>query len=242
MEKNNRISFVVYGRYALFSDPLTRVGGEKSSYHIPTYQAIKGVLESVYWKPTIYWVIERMRVLKPIRTESKNVKPLKYGGGNELSIYTYLRDVRYEVQAHFEWDKMRPELIEDRNENKHFFVAKRMIDRGGRRDYVFLGTRECQAYVEPCHFGEAPSYYDDFGELSFGLMFHGFDYPSDSGNSELVSRFWIPKMVDGVVEFIPPEECKVRKRVRSMVKEELEATPLDSDYSLNDIWSLVGEE
>ena len=36
----------------------------------------------------------------------------------------------------------------DRNENKHYFIAKRMIERGGRRD-VFLGACEYQAYVEP---------------------------------------------------------------------------------------------
>lgn len=234
MEKSNQVEFVVHGRYALFSDPLTRVGGEKATYQIPTYQALKGILESVYWKPTFHWIIERVRIINPIRTESKNVKPLKFGGGNDLSIYTYLRDVSYQVQAHFEWDENRSELAEDRNENKHFFVAKRMIDRGGRRD-VFMGTRECQAYVEPCSFGDGEGHYDH-DELVFSLMFHGFDYPSDTGEPELVSRFWVPKMINGVVEFIRPEECVKRKRVRNMEIQELTSTPLDDDQSLEDLW------
>ena len=38
----NTIEFEVYGTYALFSDPVMRVGGEKTSYHIPTYEALKG--------------------------------------------------------------------------------------------------------------------------------------------------------------------------------------------------------
>jgi CRISPR-associated protein Cas5d len=38
----NTVEFVVHGRYALFSDPITRVGGEKFSYQVPTYQALKG--------------------------------------------------------------------------------------------------------------------------------------------------------------------------------------------------------
>lgn len=38
----NNIEFKVTGRYALFTDPLTRVGGEKCSYHVPTYEALKG--------------------------------------------------------------------------------------------------------------------------------------------------------------------------------------------------------
>ena len=39
MEKyRNTIEFEVYGDYALFSDPVTRVGGEKSSYYITIYE------------------------------------------------------------------------------------------------------------------------------------------------------------------------------------------------------------
>ncbi len=235
MQKPNQVDLVVHGRYALFTDPLTKVGGEKATYHIPTYQALKGILESVYWKPTFNWIIERVRVMNPIRTESKSAKPLKYGGGNDLSIYTYLLDVSYQVQAHFEWNMHRPDLAQDRNENKHYFAAKRMIERGGRRD-VFLGARECQAYVEPCRFGEKDGFYDDYGELSFGLMFHGFDYPSDTGEPELVSRFWTPQLVNGVVEFCRPEECTARKWVRDMEMQVLSVTPVGDDVSIQDIW------
>lgn len=53
----------------------------------------------------------------------------------------------------FEFNLNHPELENDRNEHKHHNIAKRMVARGGRRD-VFLGTRECQAFVEPCVFGE----------------------------------------------------------------------------------------
>ncbi|SMP64771.1 type I-C CRISPR-associated protein Cas5c [Anoxynatronum buryatiense] len=235
MQNANTVAFTVYGRYALFSDPLTRVGGEKSSYQIPTYQALKGILESIYWKPTIVWVIDRVRVMKAIRTESKNVKPLKYSGGNDLSIYTYLRDVAYQVEAHFVWNENRPDLSHDRNENKHYFMARRMIERGGRRD-VFLGTRECQAYVEPCTFGDGEGFYDQYDQLSFGLMFHGFDYPSETGQETLVSRFWTPHMKQGIVDFITPDACDIRKNVRPMTLESIQAIPLEDDLSLADVW------
>ena len=149
----NQVEFKVYGRYALFSDPVTRVGGEKSSYQIPTYQALKGVMESIYWKPTITWVIDRVRVINPIITESKHIRPIMYSTpGNTLSIYSYLSDPVYQVQAHFIFNENRPELADDRNEDKHFQIAKRMIARGGRRD-IFLVTRACQAYVESRTFG-----------------------------------------------------------------------------------------
>lgn len=215
---NNRVEFKVYGRFALFTDPLTRVGGEKCSYHIPTYEALKGITHSIYWKPTLIWIVDKVRVMKPIRTQSKGVKPRKMGGGNDLSIYTYLQDVEYQVQAHFEWNEHRPDMKKDRIDGKHYQIAKRMIERGGRRD-IFLGTRECQGYVEPCVFGEGESHYQDVEELAFGLMFHGYDYPDETGVNELHTRFLMPKMERGIIHFPRPEECTIRNFVREMVPE-----------------------
>ena len=226
MKYSNTVELSVKGRYALFTDPLTKIGGEKHSYPIPTYEALKGILSSVYWKPTIIWYIDRVRVIKPIQTQTRSAKPMKYGGGrSELAIYTYLVDVEYRVQAHFEWNLHREDLVQDRNENKHFYVAKRMIERGGRRD-VFLGTRECQAYVEPCAFEQGEGFYDEYpGEISFGLMFHGFDYPDELGRSEFYARFWRPVMTEGVITFVHPDndDAIARKFIRNMP-----ASPPDS--------------
>ncbi len=212
----SRIDFKVTGRFALFTDPLTKIGGEKCSYHIPTYEALKGIAKSIYWKPTFVWVIDQVRVMRRIRTQSKSMKPLVFSGGNSLAIYTYLADVEYQVQAHFEWNVHRGDLADDRDPDKHWHVAKRMVEKGGRQD-IFLGTRECQGYVEPCTFGEGESEYDGYGQLEYGLMFHGFDYPDETGIRELHSRFWRPVMRDGVVTFPRPDECQTRKFVREMI-------------------------
>ena len=211
----NIVEFKVFGKYALFTDPLTRIGGEKYSYQIPTYEALKGIVSSIYWKPTIIWIIDQVRIIKPIRTQTKNIRPINYGGGNDLAIYTYLAEVEYQVQAHFEWNPHRKDLTNDRNENKHYFVAKRMVERGGRRD-IFLGARECQGYVEPVNFGQGEGFYDNYGELNFDLMFHGFDYPDESNKNKLIARFWRPNMIDGVIKFIRPEECAINKNIRVM--------------------------
>lgn len=211
----NSIEFRAWGRFALFTDPLTKIGGEKCSYHIPTYEALKGVTKSIYWKPTLIWIIDAVRVMKRIRTQTKGTKPLEYGGGNTLAIYTFLADVEYQVKAHFEWNLHRPELSDDRNEAKHHIVAQRMLERGGRQD-IFLGTRDCQGYVEPCAFGSGQSHHDNSGELAFGVMFHGFDYPDEMGEANLHTRFWRPTMVDGVIRFVRPEDCTIRKFVREM--------------------------
>lgn len=228
------IEFQVTGRYALFTDPLSKVGGEKCSYHVPTYEALKGIAKSIYWKPTLIWVIDEVRLMKRIRTQTKGVKPLDLGGGNSLAIYTFLADVQYQVRAHFEWNEHRPELSDDRIEAKHHAIAQRMIDRGGRQD-VFLGTRDCQGYVQACEFGSGAGELDDAGELAFGLMFHGFDYPDETGGTELRARFWRPTMVNGVIRFTHPQDCTERRFVRSMSVKAFglnqDIRPVDADAS-----------
>lgn len=215
----NIVEFEVYGDYALFSDPIMRVGGEKCTYQVPTYEALKGILSSVYWKPTIVWIIDKVRVMNPIQTEVKGIRPIKYTGGNDLSFYTYLKNCRYQVMAHFEWNENRPELAGDRNENKHHNIAKRMIEKGGRRD-IFLGTRECQGYVVPCKFGEGEGHYDNIQELAFGLMYHGITYADEAFSEEtkncMTARFWYPKMQNGVINFLRPEKCPMYKKLRPM--------------------------
>ena len=243
---NNRIDFKICGRFALFTDPVTRIGGEKCSYHLPTYEALKGVVKSIYWKPTFIWYIDKARIMNKIRTQSKTMKPVNYSGiypskkdpskkketsFHTLSIYTYLVDVEYQVQAHFEWNLYRPELEQDRIDGKHFKIAQRMVMKGGRQD-IFLGTRECQGYVEPCVFGEGVSYYENENEpLSYGLMFHGFDYPDETGKNELCSRFWQhPKIVNGVIEFPQPQDGSlIRKFVRVMMPKPPQSVGLEEE-------------
>ena len=215
----NVVELEVKGDYGLFSDPVMRIGGEKCTYQIPTYEALKGILHSIYWKPTIIWIVDAVRVMEPIRMEVKGIRPIKYHGGNDLAYYTYLKGCRYQVRAHFEWNENRPELSQDRNENKHHQIALKMIRKGGRRD-IFLGTRECQGYVEPCVFGEGAGAYDDLERLEFGLMYHGITYAdeaySEDTHGKMTTRFWRPVMENGVITFPRPEECPLHKPLRDM--------------------------
>ena len=225
MEKQNIIEYCVSGRYALFTDPLSKTGGEKCSYQIPTYQALKGITESIYWKPTITWIIDECCIMNQIRTESKGIRPIKYSGGNDLSYYTYLHEVAYQIRAHFEWNENRKDLSHDRNENKHYDIANRMVERGGRRD-IFLGARECQGYVEPCDFGEGKGAYDGTN-LSFGIMVHGITYPDEADREEekgkMTVRLWNAQMKDGIIHFLRPEQCEIRHILRNARLKEFES-------------------
>ena len=111
-----------WGDLACFTRPEMKV--ERVSYDAITPSAARGVLEAIYWKPEIRWVIDRLRVLNPIRFTSirRNevgtkiaagtaAAAMKSGRGN-LGIYIeverqqraslILRDVAYVIEAHFE--------------------------------------------------------------------------------------------------------------------------------------------
>lgn len=218
---------------ALFTDPITKVGGEKASYSVPTYQAMKGIVESIYWKPTIFWVIDELRVMEEICTQSRGMRPIRYNSKkNNLAIYKYLSHVCYQVKAHFEFNLYRKDLAQDRNENKHHNIAKRMVERGGRRD-IFLGTRECQGYVEPVEYGSGSGFYDHSGKIPLGTMFHGFNYTDETGGNMLRVRLWQPVMENGIIRFIRPEACTMIKDIRKVTSKQFDKNSVnlvDAEY------------
>ena len=56
------INIRVRGDYALFTRPEMKV--ERVSYDVITPSAARGIIEAVYWKPAIRWVIDRIHVLR----------------------------------------------------------------------------------------------------------------------------------------------------------------------------------
>ena len=55
---------MVEGDYACFTRPEFKV--ERVSYDVPTPGALEGMLKSVYWKPAIRYVIDKIVVFNPI--------------------------------------------------------------------------------------------------------------------------------------------------------------------------------
>ncbi len=62
------VKLKVWGDYACFTRPEMKV--ERVSYDVMTPSAARGILEAIYWKPAITWVIDRIHVLKPIRFDN----------------------------------------------------------------------------------------------------------------------------------------------------------------------------
>jgi CRISPR-associated protein Cas5d len=59
------VKLKVWGDFACFTRPEMKV--ERVSYDVMTPSAARAVLEAVYWKPPIRWIVDRIHVLKPIR-------------------------------------------------------------------------------------------------------------------------------------------------------------------------------
>jgi len=59
------IKLHIWGDFACFTRP--EMKAERVSYDVITPSAARGILEAIYWKPQIRWVIDSIEVLKPIR-------------------------------------------------------------------------------------------------------------------------------------------------------------------------------
>lgn len=216
MQTGISAEFEITAETALFTDPITKLGGEKMSYPIPTYGALMGAAKNIYFKPTFKWVIEKMRICNPINMFSQGQRLPHYRGGQpDLADYTYLRGVRYQVRAHLVWNENYPEMEADRDTKKHAAILARALERGGRR-VITLGPSECVAEVRPCRFGEGEGAYDGF-DMTFGVMEHSLTWPDEGWDEESrsnrMAHFWAPVMKNGIIEFCEPKDCPFHKNL-----------------------------
>lgn len=152
---------MVEGDYACFTRPELKV--ERVSYDVPTPGALEGMLKSVYWKPSIRYVIDRIIVFNEIdfvnirRNEVKDkvlysaMKSQMNGKSADPCIYTsenrsqrasmILKNVKYGVEFHFELTGLRNDL-EDDAENKHFNIIKRRLEKGQHFRVPCMGCSE----------------------------------------------------------------------------------------------------
>lgn len=157
----------VTGDYALFTRP--EMKAERVSYDVITPSAARGVLEAIYWKPQIRWVIDRIHVLRPIRftsvrrNEVTSKIPLgsartamKTGSGNigitieedrQQRAALLLRDVAYVIEAHFDildfrFERGGAELPAKDCEGKHLDMFTRRARSGQCFQQPYFGCRE----------------------------------------------------------------------------------------------------
>lgn len=151
---------LVEGDYALFTRPELKV--ERVSYDVPTVSAIEGLIKSIYWKPAIRIVVDKIIVFNPIKFINirRNELKTKIASGTVISqmkgrkdatIYAaeqrtqragmILKDVKYGIEFHFEMTGNKSDK-EDESEKKHYNIMLRRLKNGQCFRQPCLGCRE----------------------------------------------------------------------------------------------------
>lgn len=216
------VQLLVRGDYACWTRP--EMKAERVSYDVMTPSGARGILEAIYWKPQIRWVVDRIRVFRPIcltnirrnevavagktghKISTDKIKSLMKGGGEALCVYAdehrqqraslLLKDVCYGIEARFDILDATEEGGQANPEpaGKHLDIFNRRLKKGQCFHRPYLGTREFAAHFEPV--GEWPECPEELrGERDLGFMLHDIDFADG-----MTPRFFRARMVDGVID------------------------------------------
>ncbi|MBW7883707.1 MAG: type I-C CRISPR-associated protein Cas5 [Caldilineaceae bacterium] len=213
------VTIRVEGDYALFTRPEMKV--ERVSYDVITPSAARGVIEAIYWKPAIRWVIDRIHVLNEIeftnirrnevseKTSTREAERRMNGAtapfyldatdARQQRAALVLKNVDYIIEAHFELvpDKAgQQETVE-----KHYNIALRRLRKGQHYHAPYLGTREFSARVQLVEDGRIPQS-SLVGERELGWMLYDLDFTSTQG---IQPQFFKAVMRDGVIDLTQVE-------------------------------------
>lgn len=190
---------IVEGDYACWTRPEMKV--ERVSYEVPTPGAVEGLLKSVYWKPAIRYVIDKIIVFNPIdfvnirRNEVKDkvlfsaVKSQMRGKGGNPCIYTsesrsqraamVLKNVKYGIEFHFELTGVKNDK-EEEGEKKHFNIIKRRLENGQWFRSPCLGCSEFPVkkieIVDEFDMSLIDNMILDMGDVDLGFMSYRVEF------------------------------------------------------------------
>ena len=192
----------VWGDYALFTRP--EMKAERVSYDVMTPSAARAIVSSIYWKPEIEWVIDRIHVLKPIRFTSvrrnevgavavapsreaiagQPVEPIGLSVEDERQqrASLLLKDVGYVIEAHFDvvvrtLEKNGEQVDLAKCEAKHISMFNRRAEAGQCFRQPYFGCREFPVSFRLLKDADPlPENQLDIKDKDFGFMFHDFIY------------------------------------------------------------------
>lgn len=223
---NYGITLKASGDYALFSRPEMKV--ERVSYDIITPSAARGILEAIYWKPQIRWIIDEIHVLNPIRftnirrNEIDSKIPIKGKTGVNAAMTNtaispsmdvashrqqraslLLKDVAYLIKAHIALLDTRIErdsepASESAAAGKHLDMFKRRARKGQAFHHPYFGCREFPVDFELVE-SDPP---DHAGEKDLGFMLHDIEFEQDPVTKKVKSstpHFFRAQMNGGVI-------------------------------------------
>jgi len=209
----------VSGRYACFSRPELKV--ERVSYDVITPSAARGILEAVFWKPAIKYVIDEIAVCSPIRFENIRRNEVNSKAAPQVSYIAassdraqrasmVLRDVRYVITAHFEpvFEKLNNNGAERDtlpdgtfNHGKFAEIIKRRLIKGQCYHHPYLGTREFPADIKLLDdSSSSPIAIDDSRDL--GIMLYDLDYEKNQEGNVVAftAMYFRAEMKCGIID------------------------------------------
>jgi CRISPR-associated protein Cas5d len=222
------VSVRLWGRYALFKNPIGRA--DPVTYPVPTPGAIRGAVEAIYRKPEIYYTVERVAVIKrgePMVMKINEVtkaprlddalkgmiKTVRCGAGHDdytQRTMTILCDVEYVATLAIRpterglagWTESPGALV-----RKHQDIFSRKA-RGSNieRDQPYFGRREFVAWYEPVD-DPLTTQASDWTE-EFGLMLYDQWHPQSRRSGEPVEIdpvFFHASIEKGVIPCSPDE-------------------------------------
>ena len=217
----------VWGDYASFNRPEMKV--ERVTYDVMTPSAARGILEAIYWKPEMRWVVDRLYVLNPLRfthvrrnevggriSDRTAAAAMRAGTGalgvtiedvRQQRAAMILCDVCYGIEAHVE--VVEHHGPETKPEAKHLDQFRRRATRGACFHRPYFGTREF-----PADFALVdvfpPCCEEWRGEHDLGLILHDIEYAEDPNGAVIESnrgrrltacpRFFHARVRDGVID------------------------------------------
>ncbi|MBF0214280.1 MAG: type I-C CRISPR-associated protein Cas5 [Magnetococcales bacterium] len=193
----------VWGEYACWTRP--EMKAERVSYDVMTPSGARGILEAIYWKPQMRWVIDRIRVLAPIRfanirrnevdlpkisvtakaMQGSEPGPSIYAEENRQQRATLLlTNVVYGIEAHIE-------VLDAQEKNgailsepvaKHLDQFNRRVRDGACFHRPYLGCREFPAYFAPVDAAGFPPAPEELnGERPLGFMLDDMEHAGHPG-------------------------------------------------------------
>lgn len=229
------IKLLVWGDRASFNRPEMKV--ERVTYDVMTPSAARGILEAIYWKPQMKWVIDRIHVLNPIRFS--NIRRNELGGkiavnmkntsdGSEMGVLIaenrqqragiILLNVKYGIEAHI--DVVEKDRTNEHSGAKHLEMFKHRASNGQYFHHPYFGNREFPVNFELVE--EFPKPHEELKDTDFGYMLNDMVFTPDKKGRVVESSqgrrlsatpvFFRAKMKNGVIE-VPPAVAETEAAV-----------------------------
>ncbi|MCD4676741.1 MAG: type I-C CRISPR-associated protein Cas5c [Desulfobacula sp.] len=204
-----------WGERACFTRPEMKV--ERVSYDVPTPSSVRGILEAIYWKPSIRWVVSKIIVQNPISFE--NIRRNELSGklvknsitkamrDGEFSVEIFIEDnrqqrasmvlknVSYIFEAFFEMTGIKSEKKDDQNPQKHLEIFTRRAQKGQCFHQAYFGCREFPVNFEWVNNDDTTPPFQ--GERDLGWMLYDMDFKNKKDPKPL---FYRPKMINGIID------------------------------------------